>query len=152
MASVRSATTRSAPSMHLRASDPALARVIEAAGPFRLELQKTPSPFLALAEAIVYQQLNGKAAAATIFGRVHALFPRARSGFTAQHILRAPDEKLRGAGLSRNKLLALRDLAERRSAAARSPSSPSCMACPTTRSLKSSRRSAASAAGLPRCS
>jgi 3-methyladenine DNA glycosylase/8-oxoguanine DNA glycosylase len=97
---------------HLRASDPALARVIEAAGPFRLELQKTPSPFLALAEAIVYQQLNGKAAA-TIFGRVHALFPRARSGFTAQHILRASDEKLRGAGLSRAKLLALRDLAER---------------------------------------
>jgi 3-methyladenine DNA glycosylase/8-oxoguanine DNA glycosylase len=97
---------------HLRASDPRLARVIDAAGPLRLELQKTPSPFLALAEAIVYQQLNGKAAA-TIFGRVHALFPRGRGGFTAQHILRASDQKLRGAGLSRAKLLALRDLAER---------------------------------------
>jgi 3-methyladenine DNA glycosylase/8-oxoguanine DNA glycosylase len=97
---------------HLRASDPVLARVIEASGPLRLELQNTPSPFLALAEAIVYQQLNGKAAA-TIFGRVRGLFPRAKDGFTAQHILRAPDEKLRGAGLSRNKLLSLRDLAER---------------------------------------
>jgi len=97
---------------HLRACDPALARVIDAAGPFRLELQKTPSPFLALAEAIVYQQLNGKAAA-TIFGRVRALFPRAREAPTAQQILRASDQKLRGAGLSRAKLLALRDLAQK---------------------------------------
>jgi 3-methyladenine DNA glycosylase/8-oxoguanine DNA glycosylase len=97
---------------HLRASDPKLAQVIDAAGPLRIELQQTPSPFLALAEAIVYQQLNGKAAA-TIFGRVRDLFPRAQGAFTAQHILRAPDEKLRGAGLSRNKLLSLRDLAAR---------------------------------------
>jgi len=97
---------------HLRASDPALARVIDAAGPFRLELQKAPSPFLALAEAIVYQQLSGKAAA-TIFGRVRALFPRAREAPTAQQILRASDQKLRGAGLSRAKLLSLRDLAQK---------------------------------------
>jgi 3-methyladenine DNA glycosylase/8-oxoguanine DNA glycosylase len=97
---------------HLRASDPKLAQVIDAAGPLRLELQQTPSPFLALAEAIVYQQLNGKAAA-TIFGRVQGLFPRARDGFTPSHVLRAPDEKLRGAGLSRAKLASLRDLAER---------------------------------------
>jgi methylated-DNA-[protein]-cysteine S-methyltransferase len=97
---------------HLRASDPALARVIEAAGPFRLELQRTPSVFVALAEAIVYQQLSGKAAA-TIFSRVRALFPRAREAPTAQQILRVSDEKLRGAGLSRAKLLALRDLAQK---------------------------------------
>ena len=97
---------------HLRASDPALARVIDAAGPFRLELQKTPSVFVALAEAIVYQQLNGKAAA-TIFARVRALFPRAQEGPTAQQILRASDQKLRGAGLSRAKLLSLRDLAQK---------------------------------------
>ena len=97
---------------HLRASDPALARVIDAVGPFRLELKKTASVFGALAEAIVYQQLTGKAAA-TIFGRVCALFPRARAGLTAEQLLRAPDEQLRGAGLSRAKLLALRDLARR---------------------------------------
>ena len=97
---------------HLRASDPALARVIDAAGPFRLELQKTPSVFVALAEAIVYQQLSGKAAA-TIFARVRALFPRAREAPTPQQILRASDQKLRGAGLSRAKLLALRDLAQK---------------------------------------
>jgi methylated-DNA-[protein]-cysteine S-methyltransferase len=97
---------------HLRASDPALARVIDAAGPMRLELKRTPSLFGALAEAIVYQQLSGKAAA-TIFARVCALFPRAREGPRPAAILRTPDAKLRAAGLSRPKLLALRDLAHR---------------------------------------
>jgi 3-methyladenine DNA glycosylase/8-oxoguanine DNA glycosylase len=65
-----------------------------------------------LAEAIVYQQLTGRAAA-TIYARVCALFPGAHRGFTPQHILRASDAKLRGAGLSRAKTLALRDLARR---------------------------------------
>jgi len=97
---------------HLRASDAALARLIDAVGPFRLELKKTPSLFGALAEAIVYQQLTGKAAA-TIYGRVCALFPRAHAGPTAEHILRAPAAKLRAAGLSRAKVLALKDLARR---------------------------------------
>ena len=97
---------------HVRASDAALARVIDAVGPFRMQLKKTPSLFVALAEAIVYQQLSGKAAA-TIFARVCALFPRAHQGPTAEQILRVSDEKLRGAGLSRAKLLSLRDLARR---------------------------------------
>jgi len=97
---------------HLRASDAALGRLIGAVGPFRLELKKTPSVFVALAEAIVYQQLHGKAAAA-IFARLCALFPHAHQGPTPERILRASDEKLRGAGLSRPKLLALRDLARR---------------------------------------
>jgi methylated-DNA-[protein]-cysteine S-methyltransferase len=97
---------------HLQASDATLARLIDAVGPFRMELEQTSSVFVALAEAIVHQQLSGKAAA-TIFGRVCALFPRAREGPTAEHILRVSDEKLRGAGLSRPKLLALRDLARR---------------------------------------
>jgi 3-methyladenine DNA glycosylase/8-oxoguanine DNA glycosylase len=52
---------------HLRATDPAFARVIDAVGACRLELKRTRSPFGALAEAIVHQQLTGKAAAA-IFG------------------------------------------------------------------------------------
>lgn len=97
---------------HLRAADPALARVIDAAGPCTMELKRTPSLFAALAEAIVYQQLSGKAAA-TIHGRLCALFPRAQDGPTARHIARATDQTLRGAGLSRPKLLALRDLARR---------------------------------------
>ena len=87
-----------------------LARVIDAVGPLRLEQKKTASLFAALAESIVYQQLNGRAAA-TIHARVCALFPRAQDGPTPAQILRAPDEKLRGAGLSRAKLLAIRDLA-----------------------------------------
>jgi O-6-methylguanine DNA methyltransferase len=97
---------------HVRASDAALARLIDAVGPFRMRLAKTPSLFGALAEAIVYQQLTAKAAA-TIFARVRALFPRAHEGPTAEQILRVSDERLRAAGLSRSKLLSLRDLAQR---------------------------------------
>jgi methylated-DNA-[protein]-cysteine S-methyltransferase len=97
---------------HLRASDPALGRVISAAGPFEMRLERTRSIFGALAEAIVYQQLTGRAAR-TIFARVCALFPRAHEGPTPEQILRVSDHKLRGAGLSRAKLLSLRDLARR---------------------------------------
>ena len=97
---------------HLRASDAALARIIDAVGPFRMQLKKTPSLFAALAEAIVYQQLTAKAAG-TIYARVCALFPRAHEGPTAEQILRVSNEKLRGAGLSGSKLLSLRDLARR---------------------------------------
>jgi methylated-DNA-[protein]-cysteine S-methyltransferase len=97
---------------HLRAADPALARVIDAVGPCALALKRTASIFGALAEAIVYQQLNGRAAA-TIYARVCALFPRAHEGPRPEHVLRASDARLRGAGLSRAKLLALRDLARR---------------------------------------
>jgi methylated-DNA-[protein]-cysteine S-methyltransferase len=99
---------------HLRGVDPALARVIDAVGPCRLaaELKTTSSVFGALAEAIVYQQLTGKAAA-TIYGRVCALFPRRAGGPKPADLLGASDERLRGAGLSRAKTAALRDLAEK---------------------------------------
>jgi O-6-methylguanine DNA methyltransferase len=94
---------------HLANSDERLGRLVEAVGPFRMELKSSRSVFTALAEAIVYQQLNGKAAA-TIFGRVSALYP-GRAGMTAERVLETSDEHLRGAGLSRSKLLSLRDLA-----------------------------------------
>jgi methylated-DNA-[protein]-cysteine S-methyltransferase len=97
---------------HIRASDAVLARLIDAVGPFRMRLDKTPSIFAALAEAIVYQQLHGKAAAA-IFARLQALFPRAREAPTPEQILRTSDQKLRGVGLSRSKVLSLRDLARK---------------------------------------
>lgn len=97
---------------HLRAADPTLARVIDAVGDRRLELKPAASVFEALTEAIVYQQLHGKAAA-TIHGRLCALFPRSGGVPTPANILRATDERLRGAGLSRAKLAALRDLAAR---------------------------------------
>ena len=93
---------------HLRASDASLARVIDKVGRFRLQLIEASSVFDALARAIVYQQLNGKAAAA-IFSRFCALFPG--SNPTAEHLLAASEDELRGAGLSRSKLLSLRDLA-----------------------------------------
>jgi O-6-methylguanine DNA methyltransferase len=95
---------------HLRAADAVLARVIDEVGPFGMRLRPAPSVFAALAESIAYQQLNGKAAAA-IFARVSALFPRGRP--TAGRLLRISEEKLRGAGLSRSKLLSLRDLAQK---------------------------------------
>ena len=97
---------------HLRKADPALAEVIGAVGPFAMQLKASRSLFGALAEAIVYQQLSNKAAA-TIYGRIEALYPRARLGFTPAHIRRTADDKLRGVGLSRAKVLALRDLAEK---------------------------------------
>jgi methylated-DNA-[protein]-cysteine S-methyltransferase len=96
----------------LRKSDPKLRSLIDRVGPCRLQLKTTPSIFAALAESIVYQQLNGKAAA-TIFARVRALFPRARDALSAAQILSASESELRAAGLSNAKFLALRDLAER---------------------------------------
>ena len=97
---------------HLKAADPALGKIIAAVGPFAMQLKSSRSLFGALAEAIVYQQLSNKAAA-TIYGRVEALFPRAKDGFTPRHILGATDEALRGCGLSRAKVLAVQDLARR---------------------------------------
>jgi O-6-methylguanine DNA methyltransferase len=96
---------------HLRAADPVLARLIDEVGPYRMRLRRATGIFAALAEAIVYQQLNGRAAAA-IFARVCALFPVAQ-GLTAEGILRTPDRTLRAAGLSNNKLLSIRDLARK---------------------------------------
>ena len=94
---------------HLRKVDPALAAVIRKAGPCGLEPRLRNPPFEELLESIVYQQLSGKAAA-TIYGRVRALYP-ARRVLAPQALLDTPDDALRGAGLSRAKLAAARDLA-----------------------------------------
>jgi 3-methyladenine DNA glycosylase/8-oxoguanine DNA glycosylase len=97
---------------HLGAADETLAGLIERVGPFRMELKSASSLFDVLAEAIVYQQLHARAAA-SIHGRVRALVPRTRGVATARALMALADEPLRGAGLSRSKLLALRDLAQR---------------------------------------
>ncbi|HYF12916.1 MAG TPA: DNA-3-methyladenine glycosylase, partial [Candidatus Paceibacterota bacterium] len=68
------------------------------------------TPFHALAESIVYQQLAGKAAE-TIFNRVLALFPNKK--LTPQHLLKLSDAQLRGAGLSGQKMSYMRDLAQK---------------------------------------
>lgn len=100
---------------HLRACDPEFARLIDTLGHFHLPLDRAPSLFLALAQAIVYQQLSGKAAS-TIFGRLQALFPGTPDGLTVENILGASEEALRSAGVSRPKILALQDLARKTAA------------------------------------
>ncbi|CAN5626519.1 DNA-3-methyladenine glycosylase [soil metagenome] len=91
---------------------PHLGPVVERVGPVRLP-PPDPEPFRALARAIVFQQLAGKAAS-TIWGRV---VDAMGGNVTAETVVAAPDELLRAAGLSRGKLAALRDLAARSSAA-----------------------------------
>jgi len=71
---------------------------------------KDQDTFESLVQSIVYQQLNGKAAA-TIHGRVLALFKGKAP--TPERLLKLPKAKLRGAGLSENKFLAVRDLAKK---------------------------------------
>jgi 3-methyladenine DNA glycosylase/8-oxoguanine DNA glycosylase len=95
---------------HLRASDQTLAKLIDRVGPFRMELKRATSLFDVLAEAIVYQQLHARAAA-SIYARVRMLIPRTRGLAAARAITLVGDDALRAAGLSRSKLLALRDLA-----------------------------------------
>jgi DNA-3-methyladenine glycosylase II len=97
------------PEQHLAATDPRLAALIARSRPYQVKAVRLVRPFDALAESIVYQQLSGKAAA-TIFGRVRALYPR-RKWFSPQLVLATPDERLRAAGLSRNKTAAIKDLA-----------------------------------------
>ena len=99
----------------LCAADPVLARVIDAVGPYTLKTARLQSPYEALFESIVYQQLTGKAAA-TILGRVKASFGDAASFPSTGSVLAAPDEQLRGAGLSRAKTAAIKDLAAKESA------------------------------------
>jgi len=106
---------------HLSSVDKKLAKIIAKAGPCLLQPEETQSLFESLMEAIVYQQLHGKAAA-TILGRVKALFPentqqvRTRHGEGAgfpspEQVMAVTPELLRSAGLSQNKMLAIRDLA-----------------------------------------
>lgn len=94
---------------HLRQADPVLRSVIEQVGACRLRPMTDGSHFEFIARAIIYQQLSTRAAA-TIHGRVQALCGGALS---AGPLSVLPDEALRGAGLSRQKLGYLRDLAAR---------------------------------------
>lgn len=93
---------------HLSKVDATLAALIRQVGPCQLK-PKRRSPYEALVQAVVYQQLNGTAAA-TILGRVKSVFPGKRFP-TPEDLLGTPDEVLRGAGLSRAKTAALKDIA-----------------------------------------
>src|SRR5579871_4748793 len=88
--------------------DPALARWVEAVGPPQIRAPQDDA-FAALTRSIVFQQLAGKAAAA-----IHGRFLAALEGpLTPEAVLAAPEQRLRAAGLSQNKLLSLRDLASK---------------------------------------
>lgn len=93
----------------LAATDRRLGALIARSLPYNVKPAVSIRPFDALAESIAYQQLSGKAAA-TIFGRVRALYPR-RKYLDPEKILATPDDSFRAAGLSRNKIAALKDLA-----------------------------------------
>jgi DNA-3-methyladenine glycosylase II len=95
---------------HLKKCDPVLRAIIERVGPCRMEFG--PAEFSSLAEAIVYQQLNGKAAV-TIFKRFIAL---AGEPLTPEGILKLSNEQLRNAGLSNQKSSYLKDLATKTAA------------------------------------
>jgi DNA-3-methyladenine glycosylase II len=92
---------------HLKKSDPLMRAIIERVGPCRMEFSEPT--FHSLAEAIVYQQLNGKAAA-TIFKRFTAL---TGDPVTPKGILKLSAEQLRAVGLSKQKSSYLFDMAER---------------------------------------
>lgn len=94
---------------HLRASDAKLGALMDQVGAFALRLGSSSSPFEALLESILYQQLNGKAAA-TIHGRVREIYGGDPS---PQALLDTPEDRLRAAGVSGNKIKAMRDLAAR---------------------------------------
>ena len=96
--------------LHLKRADPVLAGIITRVGPCRFKPRAQGTHFHALLRSIVYQQLSGKAAS-TILRRVLELYgsryPR------PAELLATPEESLRAAGLSRQKLAYLRDLATR---------------------------------------
>jgi len=93
--------------LHLKSADPVLAAIIDRIGPCKMEYGEPT--FHSLAEAILYQQLNGKAAV-TIFNRFTAL---AGNPLTPEGILKLTDAQMREVGLSRQKTSYLRDLAEK---------------------------------------
>src|SRR5438309_7093075 len=92
---------------HLKKADPVMRAIIERLGPCRMEFG--PPEFHSLAEAIVYQQLNGKAAV-TIFKRFAAL---AGEPLTPEGILKLTDEQMRSVGLSKQKTSYLKDLSQK---------------------------------------
>ena len=99
---------------HLTVADPVLgafmARHELACGPCKLSPRRVTSLFHPLSGSIIYQQLSGRAAA-TIHDRFLRLFPQRRA--SAARLLALPDDALRAAGLSHNKVLALQDLSRK---------------------------------------
>jgi 3-methyladenine DNA glycosylase/8-oxoguanine DNA glycosylase len=98
----------------LAGRDPALARLVAAAGPCGLATRRELTHFGSLCRSITFQQLAGKAAA-TIFGRFVAVVTGGGEpiDLTPEGVLACPEESLRAAGLSAAKTRSIRALAER---------------------------------------
>ncbi len=94
---------------HLARRDRVMAGLIRKAGPCGLKPEPRRTPFQSLVHAVAHQQLNGTAAA-TILGRFKALFPGRRFP-RPEDIEAVGDDALRGVGLSRAKVAAIRDIA-----------------------------------------
>jgi DNA-3-methyladenine glycosylase II len=94
---------------HLSATDARMAELMARSRRYNIAPSLAIRPFDALAESVAYQQLSGKAAA-TIWGRVRALYPK-KKYLDPKLVLATPHRKLRAAGLSRSKIAALKDLA-----------------------------------------
>jgi DNA-3-methyladenine glycosylase II len=91
---------------HLRESDPILAAIIERVGPCQITYREPT--FEALARSIVFQQLSTKAAR-TIYGRLEEA---AGGQITPKAIQNLSLGEMRRAGLSKQKIGYIRDLAE----------------------------------------
>jgi len=93
---------------YLRSADVGLARYMQLVGKFQLQVNRNRSVFEYLVRSITYQQLTGRAAA-TIHSRLRSQFPYGRIG--PDQLLSRKITDLQGAGLSRSKCRALRELA-----------------------------------------
>ena len=99
---------------HLSRADPVMRALIRRTGPCTITIRRRWSPFQSLVRAVVYQQLHGRAAAA-IFGRFVALF--GASAFPSpEAVLAMSPRRMRGAGLSRAKIKAIKDIARKAAA------------------------------------
>ncbi|CEG58782.1 DNA-3-methyladenine glycosylase [Legionella fallonii LLAP-10] len=92
--------------------DPPLKKVIDIIGSMKIELDPLETVFEALGSSILYQQLHGKAAA-KILERLKLLFGSSSAFPQPAQIIQSSEEELRSVGLSRAKVAALKDLAEK---------------------------------------
>ena len=93
------------------ANDPVMADIMQEVGPF-VGWPPSSNPFRALSRSIIFQQLSGKAAG-TIFGRFIGIWGLEGDAFpTPEQVLAVEEERLRAAGLSRQKMASVRSLAE----------------------------------------
>ena len=91
---------------HLKTADPVMGTIIERVGAYKMQY-RDPN-FHSLARAIVYQQLNGKAAL-TIFNRLIAAAKA--DPLTPESILKLRPARMRTLGLSKQKMTYIRELA-----------------------------------------